>query len=54
MKTFLSSTASGLALGPPQSPIQRAPGALSPGSSVRGVKLTTHIHLMPRLRMRKA
>jgi hypothetical protein len=27
-------------------------GALAPGSSGRGVKLTTHLHLIPRLRIR--
>jgi hypothetical protein len=36
-------------LGPTQPPIQWVPGALSLGTeSCRGVKLTTHLHLVPR------
>jgi hypothetical protein len=45
---FLFTTASRPALGPIQPPIQWAPGALSSG---RGVKQTTHLHLVPRSRM---
>jgi hypothetical protein len=40
--------------GTPQPPIQWVPGALSLGYSGRGMKLTTHIHLVPRSRMRGA
>jgi hypothetical protein len=39
---------------PTQPPIQWVPGAISPGVGSRGVKLTTHLHLVPRLRMRRA
>jgi hypothetical protein len=39
------------ALGPTQPPIQWVPGALPCG---RGVKLPTHLHLVPRSRMRGA
>jgi hypothetical protein len=46
---FLFTTVSRKALGPTQPPIQWVPGALS-----RGVKLTTHLHLVPRSRMRGA
>jgi len=42
------------ALGPTQPPIQWVPGILSRGYSGRGVKLTTHLHLVLRLRMRGA
>jgi hypothetical protein len=42
------------ALGPAKLPIQWVPGALSLGESSRGVKLTTHLHLVPRLRIREA
>jgi len=38
-------------LGPP---IQWVPGALTPGVKRPGMKLTTHLHLVPRLRMRGA
>jgi len=34
------------ALGPTLHPIQRVPRALSQGQSGRGVKLTTHLHLV--------
>jgi hypothetical protein len=40
---FLFTTASSTALGPNQPPIQWVPGAVS-----LGVKLTTHLHLVPR------
>jgi hypothetical protein len=43
-------TASRPNLGPTRSPRKLAPGALSPGVNQRGVKLTTHLHLVPRLR----
>jgi hypothetical protein len=45
---FLFITASIPALGPTQPPIQWVPGALSWGYSGRGVKLTTHLLLVPR------
>jgi hypothetical protein len=45
---FLFATASRLAL----RPAQWVPGVPSSGRSGRGVKLTTHIHLVPRLKMR--
>jgi hypothetical protein len=51
---FLFSTASKLFLGPTQAPIEWIPGALSPGVKREGVKLTTHILLVPRSRMRGA
>jgi hypothetical protein len=47
-------TASRTALGPTQPPIQWVPGALSLGVKRPGVKLTTHLHLVPRSRMRGA
>jgi hypothetical protein len=48
---FLFSTASKPALRPTQHPIQWTFGALSPGGkSGKGVKLTTHLHLVPRSR----
>jgi hypothetical protein len=50
-KIFLSSTESRLALGPTQPPIQWIPGALSRGVNGRGMKPTTHLHLLPKLRM---
>jgi len=37
-----------------QPPIQWVPLALSPGQSCRDMKLTTHFHLLQRLRMRGA
>jgi hypothetical protein len=45
---FLFTTASRMALGPTQPPIQWVPGALSLGLKRLGVKLTTHLHLVPR------
>jgi len=42
------------ALGPTQPPSKWVPRALSQGQSGRGIKLTTHFHLVPRLRMRGA
>jgi hypothetical protein len=45
---FLFTTASRTALGPTQPPIQWVTGALSLGVKRPGVKLTTHLHLVPR------
>jgi hypothetical protein len=45
---FLFTTASRLALGTTQPPIQWVPGALSLGVKRPGLKLTTHLHLVPR------
>jgi hypothetical protein len=50
-KIFLFSIASRPAVGPTQPPIQWVPWALSPGGKRQGVKLTTHLHLVPRSRM---
>jgi hypothetical protein len=36
-------------LGPTKSPIQWVPAAVSYGKSGKGVKMTTHHHLVPRL-----
>jgi hypothetical protein len=48
---FPLTSASRPALGPTQPPMQRVPGALSPGvKRGRGVMLTTHPLLLPRLR----
>jgi hypothetical protein len=41
-------TASGPALGLNQPSTQWVPQALSPGLNIRSLKLTTHLHLMPR------
>jgi len=46
---LLFAIASRQALVPTLSPIEWAPGEISPG-----VKLTTHLHQVPRLRMRAA
>jgi hypothetical protein len=50
VKNFLFSTSSRPALGSTQLPIQWVPGALSPGQSGRGLKLTTHLQLVRRSR----
>jgi hypothetical protein len=51
-RIFLLAPASRPALGPTQPPIQWVPGVLSPGvKGGRGVTLTTHPHLVPRLSM---
>jgi hypothetical protein len=49
---FLFTIVPRTALGLTQPIIQWVPGALSLGQSVRGVKLTTHLHLVSRSRMR--
>jgi hypothetical protein len=50
VKNFLFSTLPRPALGSTQPPIQWVPDALSPGESGQGVKLTTHLQLVPRSR----
>jgi hypothetical protein len=51
-RIFLLVPASRPALGPTQPPIQWVPGVLSPGvKRGRGMMLTTHPHLVPRLSM---
>jgi hypothetical protein len=45
---FLFTTASRTALGPNQPPVQWVPGALSLGLKWPGVKLITHLHLVPK------
>jgi hypothetical protein len=53
LRIFLFTTASRTALGPTQPPIQWVTGALSlGGKSGWGVRLTTHLHLLPRSVMR--
>jgi hypothetical protein len=52
---LLLAPASRPALGPTQPPIQWVPGVLSPGAKRgRGVTLTAHPHLVPRLRMSRS
>jgi hypothetical protein len=51
---FLFATASRLTLGPIQTPIQWFRGDISTGQRARGVKLTTRLHLAPRIRMHGA
>ena len=51
--TDRSNRASRSALGPTQPPVQKVQGALPHRKSCRGVKLTTHFHLVPRFRMRE-
>jgi hypothetical protein len=51
---FPFAIASRLALRPTQSPVQWVQGALSPGVYRVGTKLTAHINVVPRLRMRGA
>jgi hypothetical protein len=54
-RIFLLASASRPALGPTQSPVQWIPGVLSPGvKRGRGVTLTTHPHLVPRLSMSRS
>jgi hypothetical protein len=54
LEKITDSTASRTALGPTQPPIQWVPGALTLGVKRPGVKLTIHLHLVPRSRMRGA
>jgi len=53
---LLFATAFKPALGPIQPPLQQVPGALTSGEggSCRGVKVTSHLHLILRSRMRGA
>jgi hypothetical protein len=54
-RIFLLALASRPALGPTQPHIRWVPGVLSPGvKRGRGVTLTTHPHLVPRLRMSRS
>jgi hypothetical protein len=54
-KGFFLAPASRPVLGPTQPPIQWVPGVLSPGvKRGRGVMLTIHPHLVPRLRMSRS
>jgi hypothetical protein len=48
---FLFFTASSTVLGPIKPPIQWIPKAISQGVKRPGMKLTTHLRLMPRSRM---
>jgi len=50
-RVFFFYKTSRLALGPAQPPIQCVPGFSIRKKSSRGVKLSTHLHLVPRLRM---
>jgi hypothetical protein len=49
-KIFLFSTSSRSALGPTQPPIQLEPELFAREQSGQGLKLTTHLHLVPRSR----
>jgi hypothetical protein len=51
---FIFAAASRQALGPTQPPIQRVPRAVSLGIKQLGVKLTTHLRLVPRLTLHEA
>jgi hypothetical protein len=51
---FFLTTASRPGLGPTQPPIQGVPGGSFPGGKVAGVKLTTHLPLVPMSRRRGA
>jgi hypothetical protein len=54
-RIFLLVSASRPVLGPTQPPVQWVPGVLSPGvKRGRGVTLTTHPHLVPRLSMSRS
>jgi hypothetical protein len=54
-RIFLLASASKPALGPTQPPVQWVPGVLSLGvKRGRGVILTTHLHVVPRLRMSRS
>jgi hypothetical protein len=54
-RVVLPVSASRPAMGSTQPPVQWVPGVLSPGvKSSRGVILTTHSHLVPRLRMSRS
>jgi hypothetical protein len=54
MEIFLFTTTSIPAVGPTKPPIQWVAGDLSLGVKQPGVRLTTHLHLVPRSRMRGA
>jgi len=53
-RNFLLTTVPRPTLGPTQLPIQWVPGALFLGVKLPGVKLTTHLHLVPTSRIRGA